>query len=190
MSNNLTFAGIIPANLLPFNSDFSIDEKNYRRHLSWLANTSGVTGIVCNGHAAEVSSLNREERRKALAIAVEEVGDKVPLISGIFTESTLEAIELARDAKKEGASGLLIFPPSLFMFGAQNHPEMVSGVPARIGHHKAKVAGVFRQPRKGWRIFKFDLESRTAWSSDVNCAAGMVLTEARWCRDGEDLGDG
>ena len=125
MSNNLTFAGIIPANLLPFNSDFSIDEKNYRRHLSWLANTSGVTGIVCNGHAAEVSSLNREERRKALAIAVEEVGDKVPLISGIFTESTLEAIELARDAKKEGASGLLIFPPSLFMFGAQDHPEMV-----------------------------------------------------------------
>ena len=53
----------------PFNPDFSIDEKNYRRHLSWLANTSGVTGIVCNGHAAEVSSLNREERRKALAIA-------------------------------------------------------------------------------------------------------------------------
>lgn len=64
MSNGFTFSGIMPANLLPFNPDFSIDEKNYRRHLTWLANTPGVTGIVCNGHAAEVSSLAREERRK------------------------------------------------------------------------------------------------------------------------------
>jgi len=125
MSDGFIFSGIIPANLLPFNPDYSIDEKNYRRHLSWLANTSGVTGIVCNGHAAEVSSLTREERRKALSIAVEEVGGKVPLISGIYTESTLEAAKLAKDAKTEGASGLLIFPPSLFMFGAQDHPEMV-----------------------------------------------------------------
>ncbi len=125
MADGLTFSGIIPANVLPFNPDFSIDKKNYRRHLSWLANTSGVTGIVCNGHAAEVSSLTRDERRRALAVALDEVGDKVPLITGIYTDSTLEAAELAKDAKAEGASGLLIFPPSVFIFGAQDHPEMV-----------------------------------------------------------------
>ncbi len=125
MTDAFIFSGIIPANLLPFNADFSIDEKNYRRHLSWLANTEGVTGIVCNGHAAEVSSLTREERRNALAIALDEVGDKVPLITSIYTESTLEAADLARDAETEGASGLLIFPPGLFMFGAQDHSEMV-----------------------------------------------------------------
>lgn len=125
MSDHFTFSGIMPANLLPFKPDFSIDEKSYRRHLAWLSNVPGVTGIVCNGHAAEVSSLTRDERRRAIAIAADEVGDKVPLVSGIYTESTFEAIELAKDSKKEGASGLLIFPPSLFMFGAQDHPNMV-----------------------------------------------------------------
>jgi 4-hydroxy-tetrahydrodipicolinate synthase len=146
MADGFTFSGIIPANLLPFNPDFSIDEKNCRRHLSWLANTSGVTGIVCNGHAAEVSSLTREERRRALAIAVDEVGDRVPLISGIYTDSTREAAELARDAKAEGASGLLIFPPSLFMFGAQDHPEMVYQYYAAIADAVDLPMVVFQYP--------------------------------------------
>lgn len=125
MANSLKFQGIMPANLLPFDLDYSIHERDYRRHLSWLADVPGVTAIVCNGHAAEVSSLTRKERRQALAIALDEVGSSIPLITGIYTDSTLEAIEMARDAKSEGASGLLIFPPSLFMWGAQLRPEMV-----------------------------------------------------------------
>lgn len=125
MTETLKFSGVIPANLLPFKEDYSIHEKDYRRHLTWLADVAGVTGIVLNGHAAEVSSLTREERRLALAIALDEVGSRLPLIAGIYTDSTLEAAELAKDAKAEGASGLLIFPPSLFMWGAQLRPEMV-----------------------------------------------------------------
>ena len=124
MTSALRFSGAIPANLLPFNEDLSFDEVNYRRHLSWLASVDGVSAIVCNGHAGEVSSLDREERRRALALAVDEVGDRVELISGIYTDNTLEAAELAKDAKAEGASGLLIFPPTLFMWGAQLRPEM------------------------------------------------------------------
>jgi 4-hydroxy-tetrahydrodipicolinate synthase len=125
MSGQMKFSGIIPANLLPFQPNYSIHEGDYRRHLSWLANVPGVTAIVCNGHAAEVSSLTKEERRRALAIAVEGVGSRLPIIAGIYSDSTLEAGELARDAKAEGASGLLIFPPTLFMWGAQRRPEMV-----------------------------------------------------------------
>ena len=121
----MRFRGVIPANLLPFKADLSIDETAYRRHLSWLANTKGVTGITVNGHAAEVSSLSRDERIRALAIAADEVGGKVSLIAGIYTDSTQEAVELARDAKAGGAAGILVFPPTLFMWGAQVKPEMV-----------------------------------------------------------------
>jgi len=121
----MRFRGVIPANLLPFKADLSIDETAYRRHLSWLANTKGVTGITVNGHAAEVSSLSREERIRALAIAADEVGGKVPLIAGIYADGTQEAVELARDAKAGGAAGILVFPPTLFMWGAQVKPEMV-----------------------------------------------------------------
>ncbi len=121
----MRFRGVIPANLLPFKADLSIDETAYRRHLSWLANTKGVTGITVNGHAAEVSSLSREERIRALAIGVDEVAGKVPLIAGIYADGTQEAVELARDAKAGGAAGILVFPPTLFMWGAQVKPEMV-----------------------------------------------------------------
>ncbi|MGH9024324.1 MAG: dihydrodipicolinate synthase family protein [Acidimicrobiia bacterium] len=54
----------MPANLLPFDEDLAFDEASYRAHLRWLIDTPGVTGIVANGHAAEVSSLSREERRR------------------------------------------------------------------------------------------------------------------------------
>jgi len=125
MSAKLRFSGAVPANLLPFNEDLSFDEPNYRRHLAWLAAVEGVPAIVCNGHAGEVSSLDREERRRALAIAVDAVGDQVEIISGIYTDNTLEAAALAKDAKAEGAAGLLVFPPTIFMWGAQLRPEMV-----------------------------------------------------------------
>lgn len=127
MARELLFSGVIPANLLPFAPDYSIDEKEYRRHLRWLAEVPGVTGITVNGHAAEVSSLAREERRRAIGIALDEVGSRVRLIAGIYTDSTLEAAALAKDAKAEGASGLLIFPPTLFMWGVQLRSEVAYG---------------------------------------------------------------
>ena len=124
MDESLKFSGVIPANILPFKADLSIDDGAYRKHLRWLTDTPGVTAITVNGHAAEVSSLSREERRRALAIALAEVGDRLPLISGIYSDGTREAIELARDAKAEGAAGILVLPPTLFMWGAQVKPDM------------------------------------------------------------------
>jgi 4-hydroxy-tetrahydrodipicolinate synthase len=124
MTNGLRFHGCMPANLLPFTADLAIDEPAYRRHLRWLADCPGVTGIVATGHAAEVSSLTREERRRSLAIALDEVAGKVPVVAGVYSDGTLEAIELARDARSAGAAGLLVFPPTLFMWGAQQKPDM------------------------------------------------------------------
>src|SRR5215510_2446293 len=121
----LRFSGVMPANILPFTADLAIDEPAYRKHLRWLADTPGVTGIVANGHAAEVSSLSRDERKRTLAIAFDEVAGKIPVIAGVYTDGTQEAIELARDAAAAGAAGLLVFPPTLFMWGAQQKPEMV-----------------------------------------------------------------
>ena len=146
MARALRFSGIIPANLLPFKPDYSIDEADYRRHLRWLADVPGVTGITANGHAAEVSSLSREERRRALAVALDEVGSRVPLIAGVYSDGTFEAVELARDAKAEGASGLLIFPPTLFMWGAQLRPEMAYGHFARIAEAVDLPLVVFQYP--------------------------------------------
>jgi 4-hydroxy-tetrahydrodipicolinate synthase len=136
MTSQLRFRGCMPANLLPFTSDLQIDEPAYRRHLRWLADAEGVTGIVANGHAAEVSSLDRKERRRALDIAVDEIAGKVPVIAGVYSDGTHEAIELGRDARAAGAAGLLVFPPTLFMWGAQVKPDMV------LRHFSALADGV------------------------------------------------
>lgn len=146
MDSGFRFSGVIPANLLPFNDDFSIDEANYRRHLSWLAGVDGVSAIVCNGHAAEVSSLTGQERRRALSIALDEVGDKVELINGIYTDSSLEAATMAAEAQADGAAGVLIFPPTLFMWGAQLRPEMVLDHYRRIADATDIPIVVFEYP--------------------------------------------
>jgi len=135
MSQPLTFSGVMPANLLPFTADLEIDERAYRRHLRWLADTRGVTGIVANGHAAEVSSLTRDERRRALAIALDEVAGACPVVAGVYSDGTREAVELARDARAGGAAGVLVFPPTLFMWGAQVKPDMV------VRHYSEIAAG-------------------------------------------------
>jgi 4-hydroxy-tetrahydrodipicolinate synthase len=125
MRETLKFSGIMPANILPFRADLSIDEPAYRKHLRWLTDTPGVTGIVANGHAAEVASLSREERKRTLAIALDEVAGACPVIAGVYTDGTAEAVSLARDAQAAGAAGILLFPPTLFMWGAQLKPDMV-----------------------------------------------------------------
>src|SRR2546426_8000638 len=118
----VTFSGVMPANILPFKADLSIDEPAYRKHLRWLVDTPGVTGIVANGHASEVSSLSRDERKRSLAIALDEIAGACPVIAGVYSDGTAEAVELARDAGSAGAAGVLVFPPPLFLWGAPPQP--------------------------------------------------------------------
>jgi 4-hydroxy-tetrahydrodipicolinate synthase len=146
MTTALRFHGCIPANLLPFTADLAIDEPAYRGHLRWLAATDGVTALVANGHAAEVSSLTREERRRALDIALDEIGDAVPIIAGVYTDGTGEAVDLARDARDAGAAGLLVFPPTIFMWGAQAKPDMVLRHFSVLADHVDLPLVVFQYP--------------------------------------------
>lgn len=102
--------GIFPAIPVSFNEDYSINEADFRRYLNWIAD-QGVDGLVCNGHTGEVNSLTREERARVIEICVDEVGDRLPIITGISAEGSLEAAEHARDAEKAGAKGILLMPP-------------------------------------------------------------------------------
>jgi 4-hydroxy-tetrahydrodipicolinate synthase len=117
--------GVIPANLLPMHEDLSIDEAGYCRHLQELADVRGVTAITVNAHASEVASLTFEEQRRAVMLALEQVGDRLPIIAGVYADGTLQAASLARHWASEGATALLVFPPAPFLAGVQHRPEMV-----------------------------------------------------------------
>jgi len=78
--------GVIPATVLAFHDDFSINENETRRHLSFVAATDGITAITINGHASEVHACSFEDQQRLLAMAGDEIGDKIPLIGGIHAD--------------------------------------------------------------------------------------------------------
>jgi 4-hydroxy-tetrahydrodipicolinate synthase len=113
-------AGVIPAVLLPFHEDLSIDESSYRAHLRDVAAVEGLSAITVNAHASEVASCTFDEQRRVLEISTEEL--RLPIVNGIYADGSLEAARLAKMAAQGGASALLVFPPGITTFGQR--PEM------------------------------------------------------------------
>ena len=109
--------GVIPAVLLPFDTELAIDEASFRKHLRDVAAVDGVSALTINAHSTEVASCTFDEQRRVLDIAQDEVGARVPLINGIWADGSLEAAKLARMAALGGASALLVFPPAPFTLG-------------------------------------------------------------------------
>jgi len=109
--------GVIPAVLLPFHDDLSIDEASFRAHLRDVGSVQGLSAITINAHSTEVASCTRDEQRRVMEIAGEEVGDKLPIIHGVWADGSLEAARIARQAQFGGASALLVFPPAPFTLG-------------------------------------------------------------------------
>jgi len=109
--------GVIPAVLLPFHEDLSIDEASYRAHLRDVGSVEGISAVTINAHASEVASCTFDEQRRVLAITQDEIGARVPIVNGIYAEGSLEAARIARMAQEGGASALLVFPSGITTFG-------------------------------------------------------------------------
>ena len=109
--------GVIPAVLLPFNDDLSIDEAGFRKHLRDVAATDGISAITINAHSTEVASCTFDEQKRIHAIAQDEIGAKLPIVHGIWADGSLEAARIAKAAAEGGASALLVFPPAPFTLG-------------------------------------------------------------------------
>jgi 4-hydroxy-tetrahydrodipicolinate synthase len=109
--------GVIPAVLLPFNEDLSIDEAGFRKHLRDVAATDGISAITLNAHSTEVASCTFDEQKRVHAIAQDEIGAKLPIVHGIWADGSLEAARIAKAATEGGASALLVFPPAPFTLG-------------------------------------------------------------------------
>jgi 4-hydroxy-tetrahydrodipicolinate synthase len=165
-------AGVIPAGLLPLHDDLSIDETSYRKHMRDIAAVRGVAAITVNGHASEVSSCSFDEQVRLLDMAVEEVGNTLPLVNGIYADSASEAVRIARMADQHGASALLVFPSNVFMLGTR--PEMI------IDHYK-RIADVTDLPLI---IFQFPVGLPLSYSHDVLSRLVAEIPTIRAMKDG------
>lgn len=116
--------GVIAATLLAFNEDLSIDEAESRRHLRFVADTKDLAAVTVNGHASEVHACTFEEQERILQFSLEEVGNDIPVINGVYADGTAEAARIAKMAERGGASALLVFPPNSMAMGGSLRPEM------------------------------------------------------------------
>jgi 4-hydroxy-tetrahydrodipicolinate synthase len=138
--------GVIPANLIMFDADLKIDERNYRRHIRHLVDTPGVAGLTTNAHASEVATLTPEEQQRSLDITLDEAAGKVPVICGVYEDGTRKAAELAKTAERQGADCLLVFPSAVYDFGHHLRPEMAYGHIAAIAAATSLPMIVFVYP--------------------------------------------
>jgi len=129
--------GVIPAVLLPFHEDLSIDEPSFRAHLRDVASVEGLSAITINAHSTEVASCTFDEQKRVLAITRNEIGRRLPIVHGVYAEGSLEAARIAKMAAEGGAGALLVFPPGPFTMGQR--PEMAV-------EHFRRVAGAADLP--------------------------------------------
>lgn len=153
---NFQPAGVIPATLLAFHDDMSIDEAETRRHLGHVAATRGISAITVNGHASEVHACDFEEQRRILAFSLAEIGDHLPLINGVYADGSIEAARIAKMAAKEGASALLVFPPNSMAAGGQLRPEMALAHFKRIADACDLPMILFQYPASTGLGYPFD----------------------------------
>ena len=103
------FKGSIVALVTPFKNNV-LDQEKYasliQHHIS-----NGTKGVVPAGTTGESPTLNHDEHKQVIEIAVKECAGKIPVIAGTGSNSTSEAVELSKHAEKSGADGLLIVTP-------------------------------------------------------------------------------
>jgi 4-hydroxy-tetrahydrodipicolinate synthase len=109
----MNWKGVLPAVTTNLKADLSVDHPALAGHCRWMID-SGCTGIVCCGSLGEAQTLTFDEKIAIVRTAVAAVGERVPVVLGIASLSTIEAVALAQAAETAGASGLMVLPPYVY----------------------------------------------------------------------------
>jgi 4-hydroxy-tetrahydrodipicolinate synthase len=104
------FKGSLVALITPMRADGSVNEDAYARLVDWQI-AQGTEGVVPVGTTGESPTLSHQEHQRAIEIAVEAAARRVPVIAGAGSNSTEEAVSLARHARRRGADAIMAVTP-------------------------------------------------------------------------------
>jgi 4-hydroxy-tetrahydrodipicolinate synthase len=138
------FTGVITALVTPFRNG-AVDEEALRRLVDEQI-AAGIDGLVPVGTTGESPTLDHDEHLRVVQIVIEQTNKRVPVIAGTGANSTREAIELSKEARRLGADGMLQVTPyynkptqdGLYrhfkaIVEAAGLPTIVYNVPGRTG---------------------------------------------------------
>lgn len=149
-------SGVIPATLALFDDDLAIDKAATVKHLRHVAAVDGLSAITVNGHSSEVHACSFSEQQQMLEMSLDAIGDRLPLVSGVYADGSIKAAEIAKMATTAGASALLVFPPNSMSMGGQMRPEMA------LAHFETIAAAtdlpliLFQYPMSGGLGYPFE----------------------------------
>lgn len=119
------------AMVLPTKSDFTIDEEGLRKLTRYFVDHefAKVGGLIVNPEAGEVFYLDREEKRRAIEIVLDECNNAMPVFAGLYGSSTADLLDVTRDAKAIGVDGIFVIPPGgamdiTYSWDANKYPEV------------------------------------------------------------------
>lgn len=92
-------------------SDGDVDYDGAARLAAYLVDDMRSEGLVVNGTTGEAPTTADEEKSRLIATVRETVGDRATVVAGVGTNITAHTVELARQAEKAGANGLLVVTP-------------------------------------------------------------------------------
>jgi 4-hydroxy-tetrahydrodipicolinate synthase len=102
--------GSMVAIVTPMHEDGGLDMQTYRQLIDWHI-AQGTNAIVAVGTTGESPTVDVDEHLELIRVAVEQAAGRIPVIAGAGANSTLEAIELTREAAALGADASLQVVP-------------------------------------------------------------------------------
>jgi 1-pyrroline-4-hydroxy-2-carboxylate deaminase len=106
--------GVYPAATTQFAEDGSVDIAGTQKVLAALVD-DGVDGLIVLGTCGENNSLEPDEKRAVMKAAVEVVGGKVPLVTGVSEFTTARAVAFAKDAEVLGIDAVMVLPAMVYV---------------------------------------------------------------------------
>jgi 4-hydroxy-tetrahydrodipicolinate synthase len=104
------FGRVLTAMVTPFSNDGSLDLDGAQRVAAHLVDT-GCDGLVVSGTTGESPTTSDAEKEQVVRAVVDAVGDRAQVVAGVGTYDTHHSVELAGQAEKAGAHGLLVVTP-------------------------------------------------------------------------------
>ena len=139
------FGRVLTAMATAFHEDGSVDVDGCARIARHLVD-HGHDGVVVSGTTGESPTTSVAEDGEILAAVVDAVGERASVVAGVGTNSTVHSVELARQAEKIGADGILLVTPYYNKPGA-----------AGVLHHFRSVVDATDVP-----VMLYDVPGRTA----------------------------
>ena len=193
------FHGCIAPIVTPVDEHENVDEKGFRALLDWCV-AGGLHGILVAGTNGETMALTQKERLRAIRIAVDQIGGRIPVMAGCMDTSTRRVVENIKAAQDVGVTCAAVTPVFYDRHTSQDetvrHFERIlqeTDIPELVIYNIPPFVGIKLTPQtiireRGWRTFMPDSFRQALPSTTTDSRSRMCASSSGSMRDSSASG--